>query len=399
MTLKVACALTLLVFLYYLGTVISRVTKGRIPVALASVFLMLFAFWTFMPSDIVQTANIGTFAAFSSFCLMISVGSMFNLKDFKKDWRIVVLAFVIMALIGVVMLVVMVPIYGKDFVAAAYPVICGSLVATNVVIDGLKNVGLNEIAGLMALLLSIQGMVAAPILSYGTRLECKRLLALYRAGEIKDLPVKKLEDDTPKKKPLIDRLPGFLRTPELSLVMVLGYGTLAMFISQYTAPISKQILSYSLVAMLLGMLLRQFGLIQKNPIAVYGIEGFNLMMLLISVRSNLGNLTPATFIRGTLPVFLTVIIAIVVIFAVSIPMGKLFGYGPGLCIGAGTGIFLGYPLNYMTMSEVISHMAKTPEEEEFLKDAIIPKVMVGALSSTSTVSVIIAGVVVGLFFS
>ena len=60
------------------------------------------------------------------------------------------------------------------------------------------------------------------------------------------------------------------------------------------------------------------------------------------------------------------------------------------------GCYCGYPGNYQIANEVIDVLARTEEENKYLKDEILTRVVEGSVVSVSITSVVLAGFFISL---
>ena len=121
-----------------------------------------------------------------------------------------------------------------------------------------------------------------------------------------------------------------------------------------------------------------------------------MMAMLISMRSSLGSLDFYEMVKNMLWVFGALIFATLGVLLVALPIGKRLGFSTYLSMSFAFCVFGGYPLNYQTAIDAIEAVTETEEERAYLKDAIIPKVIVGGVTAVTIVSVIIAGILSGL---
>ena len=78
------------------------------------------------------------------------------------------------------------------------------------------------------------------------------------------------------------------------------------------------------------------------------------------------------------------------------PVGRKLGLNYGLVLAFTMGSYAGYPLNYQVCMEVITMLAETPEEMEYLKDHVLQRVIIGGVTAVSLASVVIAGLLVSM---
>ena len=300
---------------------------------------------------------------------------------------------------GVLVFATVTPVFGLDMAISSYPCLVGGLVATNLVNETLMNKGLEDLAVTIVLMLSMQTFVGMPVMSFGARKECERLLADYRTGKIIAADPKQdaIAKSTPTtSKALIDRIPAKYNTPILHLASCLFLGALASSIAKYTSSITNGLIGTAIVGIVIGILFKQLGLLAKEPLAKAGVLSFFMMAMMINMRVSFAKITPMGLVERLWPIAFCIIIGAIGVLLFAIPMGKKLGISSGLIMAITMGSYAGYPLNYQVCMEVITLLAQSPEEEEYLKDHVLQKVIIGGVVSVSLASVIIAGVMVSM---
>ena len=423
MTFTFGWALAILVVMYYVSSVLSTKTRARIGTMIFFSVFILIGYWTIFPADIIATSQIPVVAAITNLVLLINVGSSFDLATLKQDWRVVVVTLVGCLGMGVLVFATVTPVFGLDMAISSYPCLVGGLVATNLVNETLMNKGLEDLAVTIVLMLSMQTFVGMPVMSFGARKECERLLADYRTGKIIAADPKQdaIAKSTPTtSKALIDRIPAKYNTPILHLASCLFLGALASSIAKYTSSITNGLIGTAIVGIVIGILFKQLGLLAKEPLAKAGVLSFFMMAMMIMsipmavyrlpmltsggkmywaisyIRVSFAKITPMGLVERLWPVAFCIIIGAIGVLLFAIPMGKKLGISSGLIMAITMGSYAGYPLNYQVCMEVITLLAQSPEEEEYLKDHVLQKVIIGGVVSVSLASVIIAGVMVSM---
>ncbi|MGI9285092.1 MAG: hypothetical protein ACR2P1_06860, partial [Pseudomonadales bacterium] len=77
-------------------------------------------------------------------------------------------------------------------------------------------------------------------------------------------------------------------------------------------------------------------------------------------------------------------------------MSKLFNYSWRLCVALGISCFFGFPGTYTIPQEVAKAQGATPQEQEYLLNLYLPKMLVAGFTTVSVASVFIAGFMVKL---
>lgn len=397
MTFTFGWALAILVVMYYISSVLSTKTRARIGTMIFFSVFILIGYWTIFPADIIATSQIPVVAAITNLVLLINVGSSFDLATLKQDWRVVVITLVGCLGMGVLVFAAVTPVFGLSMAISSYPCLVGGLVATNLVNETLMSKGLDDLAVTIVLMLSMQTFVGMPVMSFGARKECTRLLADYRAGKVITPKQDAIAKSTPAtSKALIDRIPAKYNTPILHLASCLFLGALASSIAKYTSAATNGLIGSAIVGIVIGILFKQLGLLAKEPLAKAGVLSFFMMAMMINMRVSFAKITPMGLVQRLWPIAFCIMIGAVGVLLFAIPTGKKLGISSGLIMAITMGSYAGYPLNYQVCMEVITLLAQTPEEEEYLKDHVLQKVIIGGVVSVSLASVIIAGIMVSM---
>lgn len=399
MTFSFAWALAILVVLYYISSVLSTLTRARIGTMIFFSVFILIGYWTIFPADIIATSQLTVVAAICNLVLLINVGSSFDLETLKSDWKVVVVTLVGCVGMGVLVFAAVTPLFGLDMALSSYPCLVGGLVATNLVNDTLIAKGAEDLAVTIVLMLSLQTFVGMPVMSFGARKECERLLTDYRAGRVitpdpKKNAVAKATPNTTKA--LIDRLPARYNTPILHLALCVFLGALAGSVSVYTSAWTNGLIGSAIVGIVFGIVFKQLGLLAKEPLAKAGVLSFFMMAMMINMRVSFAKITPMGLVERLLPIAFCIIIGAVGVAIFAVPVGRKLGLNYGLVLAFTMGSYAGYSLNYQVCMEVITMLAETPEEMEYLKDHVLQRVIIGGVTAVSLASVVIAGLLVSM---
>lgn len=94
-------ALTILIFVLFIGEAVSTRTKAWIPSIFVSGVLFLLGYWTFFPPEIVAIAGIPPAVAVMLIYLLITnMGTLLSLEELKNQWRTILIA--ISGILGII---------------------------------------------------------------------------------------------------------------------------------------------------------------------------------------------------------------------------------------------------------------------------------------------------------
>ena len=121
---------------------------------------------------------------------------------------------------------------------------------------------------------------------------------------------------------------------------------------------------------------------------------FNWLMygLLAFVFSQLSVTDPTNFLAMVIQILVLLVLGIIGMFIASRILAKPFGMSWYMAFSCSLTALFGFPADYILTTEVCHNVAKTKEEEQFLLDNILTKMLVGGFATVSVASVIIASV-------
>jgi len=90
--------------------------------------------------------------------------------------------------------------------------------------------------------------------------------------------------------------------------------------------------------------------------------------------------------------FLVIIIGVAGMAVLSMIVGKFLGYSREMSFAISLTALYGFPPNYILTEEAAKGLAETPEENEFLMDQMLPKMLIGGFTTVTIASVILAGI-------
>lgn len=392
-------AFTILCATYMIGQWIGRLSKGVIPSSLFCSVVLLIGFWTnLFPKDIVEISGLKQVYNIMSALIIVNMGTTLEFDQFKKYWKLV--ASVIGACVALTLVTVCIsgPMVGKSLATASFPVLLGGIRATQIVTDALNEKGLMELAAVVVLVNSTQNFYGLPAISLSTKQSAQRLLAEYRANGGK-APQSSggAGVNTVQKTRLIDRIPKAYQTPFLHLFTLGVVGILSTYIGNWTAQYTNGIVGRPLMALVLGVLLHNIGLLTSNPMQKSGTLPFFMFATIIAISGNLAALSPAQVLANIVPILILLTLGAAALFGGGFILGKVMKLDTGITVAASFGAYTGYPLNFQVAQEAIQFATEDPAERAYLEEAILPSVSLGSIISVTITSVIVAGAVANMF--
>ncbi|MBQ4506902.1 MAG: hypothetical protein II971_06600 [Firmicutes bacterium] len=394
---------TLMVGIYTLGVLVSRWTGGRIGSSLFTLPIMMILFWTgLLTVQDVNNSFLPNVYSITMALILVSLGTTFNLQLLKKEWRLVLVCVSAQIGCGLITLTVSRAIFGRDLAFASFPVLSGGLIATTLMQDAAIAKGLPELAATLLLVMTVQGWISMPVISNCVRAESLNLLKNFDAeawkashGEVKAAAAE--EEKKEVKEPWADRFYKKYNTPYIHIFLCSIWGCVAAAIANWASPRTGGIFGAALVGILLGIFARQTGLITRDPLTQAGLMPFFMMAMIMSMRRSLASLSPAGLLAALGPIAGVVLIGLIGLLVPGILIGKLFKLSLPMSIAVAIQAYSGYPGNFQISSETIEAISKTPEEEAYLKETVVPQIVIGGIISVSILSVIIGAVCAGMF--
>ena len=112
--------------------------------------------------------------------------------------------------------------------------------------------------------------------------------------------------------------------------------------------------------------------------------------LLAYVFGQLSATTPAVLGGIVLQIIVLIALGVLGMFLASRLLAKPFGMSWQMAFSCSLTALFGFPADYILTLEVARAMATTEDEEEYLTQQMMPKMLVGGFATVSVASVIIA---------
>lgn len=309
------------------------------------------------PEDLLASSSLLGLAGVVVGFIIVHLGTMISLDDFKQQWRTLLVGIATVIGIGVLLLVAglifggdaRVDDYGnliangRDFVIAGTGGLSGGTISVLIVQEAALGVGLTTVAVFPVLIAALQGLIGFPLTSIILKKEASRLKGEYRAGRLvapvaESAPAASGGGGTVVEAP-VSRLPAFLRTTPGTLFVV----GVVVLISVTVNNVTDGILNTFVVALILGIVLRTTGVFK--PSVLGGIDALGLMMIaiMILVFGPLATVEPADVAALWKPLLIAFVFGVAGIIGFSALTGKLLGYSAGMSIAIGLTALYGFP--------------------------------------------------------
>lgn len=378
---------------------VARKTKSLLSSLFVASLIYLVGFLSgIFPEDLLASSSLLALAGVVVGFIIVHLGTVISLDDFKKQWKTFLIGFSTVIGIGIALWVAGLIFGGRisgaaedgyaqalDFVVAGTGALSGGTISVIIVQEAALGVALTSIAVFPVLIAALQGLVGFPLTSLILRKEAARLRDEYRAG---NLEAPAAPDEQAASASLLpaafQNTPGTLFVVGLVVLAALGINNL-----------TDGVLNTFVVALIFGIALRAFKVFKPSVLA--GIDAFGLMMLaiMILVFGPLATVEPADVKALAFPLFLAFVFGVAGIVGFSALVGKLVGYSIPMSVAIGLTSLYGFPGTMILSQEAAKGAGETPEEVAAIENSILPKMIVAGFSTVTITSVIVTSIIAG----
>lgn len=389
MTAVLASAVVFVIFA--IGDLISTKTKAIVSSLLVASVLFLAGFWTgIFPATLFADSTLLSVAGLFVCMLLVHLGTIIKLRDFAAQWRTVIVAAVACVCISLGVYFIGSLIIDKALALTGAPILSGGVVATLLMSEMATNAGRPEVAVFATLVMCAQGFVGYPVASLCLKSEAKRIKRSIDSGEV-DITIANTATSAQARKKLIPTIPDKYNGPNLVIAKVVLVALLSVWVSSlFNDAVNK--LVWCLV---FGVLFKEIGFLDEDAMGKANATGILMPIITLSIFTNLASATPEMVGSMIVPLLVIIVIGVVCFSVSSILVGKLFHYSWQMSIAIGSSCLFGFPGTFILSNEASSATGETPEEERYINNEIMPKMLVSGMVTVSITSVLIAGVMSG----
>ncbi|KRN56452.1 hypothetical protein [Carnobacterium divergens] len=379
-------AFTIVMLIWTISDFVSKKTKSLLSSLLVASIIFLIGFKSnLLPKDILPNSSLLALGTTVVGFIIVHIGTMISIEELKQQWKTVVVG--VSAIIGIAVALLLVgPLFeSRNYAIAAIGAVSGGTISIIIVQEAALALGLLSVAVLPVLISALQGLIGFPLTSIILRKEAKRLQGEYRAGTLKTVKVEAKETEQKSK------LPEAFQTTAGTLFVV---GVIVL-ISTLVNNLTGGLLNTFIVALLLGVTLRAFGILKPNILT--GIDAYGLMMLaiLIIIFGPLATIEPQDLIDLIVPISLSFLVGVSGSILFAIITGKLLGYSLLMSIAVGLTSLYGFPGTMILSQEAAKSIAETEEERLAIEAQILPKMIIAGFSTVTITSVFITSILAG----
>lgn len=373
----IQCGMIVL-FLMAIGEVISHKLKMIIPSLLASAILFLILVWcNIIPSSVIEDSGFLSFTSVAMMLNIVGMGISTNPKELISNWRVVLLAAATYATQTISLLLIMSLLFGRNMAIGGLP---GGAAVGLIVQEHARALDLDNVVVLSVLVLSVQLLVACPLVSLMLRKEVTR----YQKEGLLTQAVAEHAADTAAS------VKHKANSPYLSLFRLYLVAWVASRLELYTG------LSKYIFCLLLGAILAYVGFFPKDEMERSKSQGMILVMMMSMMFYGFADATPQMFKDLMIPFVCVLGIDVASIFLFSRVFGKLLKFSKPMSFAISLNIMVGYPMNLMLTQDNIDYLIPDPEERKVLNQQLGTQMVIGGFTSVTILSTIMAGLLVNL---
>jgi hypothetical protein len=392
-------AFTVVMLVWTVSDFVAKKTKSLLSSLFVASIIFLIGFLSgLFPHDLLAASSLLALAGVVVGFIIVHLGTMISLDDFKKQWRTFLIGASTVVGIGVSLYVASLIFGGsiagsaqdgyaqaRDFVIAGTGALSGGTISVILVQDAALGVGLTSVAIFPVLIAALQGLIGFPLTSIILKREAARLKGEYREGNL--TPAETLEAEATA----TSHLPAALTTTAGTLFVV----GIAVLVSIGINNLTNGILNTFVVALILGITLRTLGIFK--PSVLGGIDALGLMMIaiMILIFGPLATIEPSDVSALAGPLLIAFVFGILGIGLFSAGVGKLLGYSIPMSLAIGLTSLYGFPGTMILSQEAARGAGDSPEEVAAIEHEILPKMIVAGFSTVTITSVIVTSILVG----
>ena len=391
-------AVFIILLIFGLGDMVATKTRAIVSMLFFSSVLFLAGFWTkVLPNTMFDDSTLLLVSGVLVSMLLVHMGTTIKLRDFADQWKTVIIACIacIAISLGIYFIGGLI-VADKNYVVVGAPILSGGVVATITMQTAVEGHSV-ELGVFAALVMVVQGFVGYPVCSLCLKSEAKRVRSLVESGqELKGVTAKIVTDAAPKKR-LIPYIPDKYNGPNIMMAKVAFFAFLATItanaINGWIASTFETAFSISalIFALIYGIIAKELGFIEENPMKRAGADGFMLVVVTLSIFTNLAQSTPDMVAGMLWPLLVVVVTGSVTFLIISTLVGKIFGVSWQMSCAIGSTCLFGFPGTYIVTNEVVNATAANDEEKQ-----LMPKMLIAGMVSVSITSILIAGYMVNL---
>ncbi|MGI6026727.1 MAG: hypothetical protein ACOX7G_07145 [Candidatus Scatomorpha sp.] len=387
-----------ILLVFGVGDMVATKTKAIVSMLFLSSVIFLAGFWTgIFPTTMFDDSTLLLVSGVLVTMLLVHMGTTIKLRDFADQWKTVIIAAAacVAISIGIYFLGGLI-VPDKNYVVVGAPILSGGVVATLTMQGAVEGKSV-ELGVFAALVMVVQGFVGYPVCSLCLRSEAKRVRRLVESGqELKGVTAKIANAGAVTKKRLIPPLPDKYNGANIMMAKVALVGWLATIFATWFSGLIGFNVSALIFALIFGLICKELGFLEEGPMGKAGADGFMLVVVTLSIFTNLAQSTPDMVAGMLWPLLVVVVTGSITFLVISTLVGKIFGVSWQMSCAIGSTCLFGFPGTYIVTNEVVNATAANDQEKQLMLDHMMPKMLIAGMVSVSITSILIAGYMVNL---
>ena len=391
-------AFVVVMLVWTISDFVAKKTQSLLSSLFVASIIFLIGFLSgIFPEDLLASSSLLALAGVVVGFIIVHLGTMISLDDFKKQWKTLLVGIATVVGIGIALLVAG-WLFGPritgstadgyaqaiDFVVAGTGALSGGTISVLIVQDAALGVGLTNIAVFPVLIAALQGLIGFPLTSIILRREAARLRDEFRDGNLE--PVVVAEEDASG-----SRLPDALSTTAGTLFVV----GLVVLASLGINNLTNGVLNTFVVALVFGITLRTLGIFKPSV-----LSGIDALRPDDDLHHDPGVRAPRHHRARrraalALPLLLVFVFGVAGIAGFAALVGKLLGYSVPMSVAIGLTALYGFPGTMILSQEAAKGAGESPEEVAAIEGQILPKMIVAGFSTVTITSVIVTSIIAG----
>ena len=385
-------ALTIVLFIYAIGDIISYVTKAKLPSAVARSIIILVGLWTgILPEDTFNLSTIGGFGMMAVTLMITMLGTTIDTPELKRQFKTI-----LVCLAGVVISTIIIIVIGRFIIKPEYAyvgsaVYAGGSAVILMMTAALKELSLVEVIGFFTILGTAQGFFGQPVCSYFLRRYSKEFLA--DPANIDAWADAETEAGEKKKRKFLQLPEKYDRIPVI-LFKVAILSSVAAFLANLTG---GKVHAF-VISIVLGWAAVESGFLKKSVLNHIESSGIITFLAACVLFGNYVGITPQMFLGYIVPIFVVMILGMIGTAIGGFVMAKVTKMPVGLAIALGLTCTFGFPNTMILTNDVCDAMAGNERERKALYNVLMPKMLVAGFVTVTITSMFVGSFVLAMFF-
>jgi len=383
-------AFTVLLGIFAIGNVVAEKTKAILSTVFVCVVLLLIAFWSGLPANILNYSFLQPLGIPMAGILVIGVGSNMDLRVLGRQWRTVIIA-ILGALFGVASIMLIGQVFlGRYMAFVAGPIFAGTQVATLMLSEAVVQHDMSYLVPFILLIFVSDNLLGIPITSFILKREARVFL---RNRELVKRYATVTEEESQERKTLI-KIPEVLK----SSTGVFARIAIGASLSFWLASLTQGHVHFLVMCLFIGVLLGEVGFLEKESLKNSKAESFIMLVVTVFIFGGLADTSPSMLLGLVGPLLITLGAGFLGVLVSAFFLAKALKVSPWMGMAMAASCSYGMPATILIPKEVSEAMGQSEEEVAALKNYMVPNMVTAGFASVTFASVFIAQIAVTLIF-